>query len=198
VEQPEPPPPTGPEGGPVAPRNRLVLIGAVVVLAIVAAVAAWLVIDHRDSSSSAPTTTSVAKTGPVVLSAPGLNTLAAAVGQPIYWAGPQPKMYYELTRTTDGKVYVRYLPPGVTAGAPSAAYLTVATYPFPGAYEALREVADGREKPVAGGGIALVDGSHPQSVYVAFPGVDYQVEVYDPSPQRARAAALSGNVKPVA
>jgi hypothetical protein len=178
------------------PRNRLVVVGAVA-LAIVTAAVTWLVIDNLDSSSSGPTTTTVAKTGPVVLSATGLKTLAAAVGQPIYWAGPRPNMYYELIRTAEGKVYVRYLPPGVKAGAPEAVYLTVATYPFPGAYEALREVGGGREKPVAGDGIALVDSGHPQSVHVAFSGVDYQVEVYDPSPQRALAAALSGNVRPV-
>ena len=35
------------------------------------------------------------------------------------------------------------------------------------------------------------------SVLIAFPGVDDQIEVYDPSPQRALAAALSGKVRPV-
>jgi hypothetical protein len=103
---------------------------------------------------------------------------------------------YELTRTTAGKVYVRYLPFGVKAGAPKADYLTVATYPFAAAYEALQKVAGGQEKTVPGGGIALVDAGHPQSVHIAFPGVDYQLEVYHPSPQRALTDALSGDVQP--
>ena len=103
---------------------------------------------------------------------------------------------YELTRTTAAKVYVRYLPFGVKAGAPKADYLTVATYPFAAAYEALQKVADGQEKTVPGGGTALVDAGHPQSVHIAFPGVDYQVEVYHPSPQRTLTVALSGDVQP--
>jgi hypothetical protein len=32
---------------------------------------------------------------------------------------------------------------------------------------------------------------------MAFPGVDYQIEVYNPSPARSLSTALSGNVKPV-
>jgi hypothetical protein len=196
----------GPEGGTGLLRNPLVRIGAVVALAIAACLIAWLVIDSRGGSSSAtpagpaptsPQATTVAGTGPVNLSADGLRTLTAAVGQPIYWAGPKPNTTYELTRTTTANVYIRYLPPGVEAGAPKADYLIIVTYPFPGAYESLRKVAGGRERDVPGGGIALVDAGYPSSVHMAFPGVDFQVEVYDPSPQRALAVALSGDVQPV-
>jgi hypothetical protein len=35
----------------------------------------------------------------------------------------------------------------------------------------------GQEKTVPGGGTALVDAGYPQSVHLAFPGVDYQLEV---------------------
>ena len=63
--------------------------------------------------------------------------------------------------------------------------------------EALQNVSDSQEKAVPGGGIALVDAGYPSSVHMAFPGVDFQVEVYDPSPQRALAVALSGDVQPV-
>jgi len=189
-------------------RNPLVRVGAVVALVIAAGLIAWLVIGNSDSSSSAtpttttpaattPPTTTVAQTGPVNLSAAGLKTLAGAVGQPIYWAGPTSNVMYELTRNSTAKVYVRYLPFGVEAGAPKGDYLIVATYPFPGAYEALQKVAGGQEQTVPGGGIALVDAGYPQSVHIAFPGVDYQLEVYDPSPQRALEVAVSGDVQPV-
>jgi hypothetical protein len=53
---------------------------------------------------------------------------------------------YELTRNSTAKVYVRYLPFGVKAGAPKGDYLIVATYPFPGAYEALQRPT-ARSKP---------------------------------------------------
>ena len=172
-------------------------------MALAAGLIAWIVIDRRDDSKTSttsgpvPPTMTVPRTGPVIVSAAGLQTLARVVGDPIYWAGPRQKTFYELTRTTSANVYVRYLPPGVDAGAPKGNYLIVATYPFPGAFDALKKAAHGRERQVPGGAIALVDAGYPQSVHLAWPDVDYQIEVYHPSPARALAVALSGGVKPV-
>jgi len=50
---------------------------------------------------------------------------------------------------------------------------------------------------VAGGGIVVVSSQSPKSVYLGFPGQDYQVEVYDPSARRALRLATSGRVRPV-
>jgi len=184
------------EAPPARDRRRLVLFAVFLVLCACAAGAAvWLLGTEGDDSSTP--STSVAQTGPVNLSESGLATIAGAVDEPIYWAGPRPTTFYELTRTPDAKVYVRYLPPDVDAGAPGGSYLTIGTYPFADAYQALEQLADGHGQSVPGGGLALVDAKHPQSVHMAFPGVQYQVEVYDSSPERALAIALSGSVKPV-
>ncbi len=102
-----------------------------------------------------------------------------------------------MTRTSDGKVYVRYLPPGVEAGDRRADFLIIVTYPFKGAFDSLKAVADDRGQSVPGGGLALVHDGYPQSVHLAYPGVNYQIEVYDPSPRRSLAVALSGDVRPV-
>jgi len=48
-----------------------------------------------------------------------------------------------------------------------------------------------------GGGIAVQSARSPKSVYVAYPGSDVQVEVYDPSPERARRLALSDRLRPL-
>ena len=48
--------------------------------------------------------------------------------------------------------------------------------------------------PVGGGGVAFYSRSRPTSVYVAFPHVDYEIEVYDPSAGRARRLVRSGLV----
>src|ERR1044072_9011590 len=101
---------------------------------------------------------------------------------------------YELRRTTGNDIFIRYLPPRVAAGAKGAGDLTVATYPFNDALGALQKVSNGKGIPIAGGGLALVDESYPNSVHLAYPGVDYQVEVYDPSPAHAREVATSGLV----
>jgi hypothetical protein len=173
-------------------RRRLLWLGLVAAAAVaVVAVVAWLV--FRDDGSSTPQP-SAADNAPVLVTAATLRTIARVVPQPIYWAGPEAGTKYELTRAANGDVYVRYLPEGVKAGGEEGKHLIVATYPFEGAYAALQKVGGGQERQVPGGGIA-VPAQDPKSVHVAFPGVDYQVEVYDPSPEKALEVATSGRVK---
>ena len=176
-------------------RRRLALAGAVALVLLGGSIALVVVLS---GGSSSPTVNGpvASPIKPVALSAAGLATLAKAVHQPVYWAGPQKGYLYELTRTANRNVYIRYLPPGVDAGAKGAKYLIVATYPFPAAFEALKKVAAGRGVKIPGGGLALVDKSYPKSVHLAFPDVDYQVEVFDPSPARALEVATSGHVRP--
>jgi dipeptidyl aminopeptidase/acylaminoacyl peptidase len=177
-------------------RDPRILVGGLIAFATAAVLIAWLFVSG--SGSSPATKRSVATPiKPVAVSASGLSTLARAVGQPIYWAGQRPGYLYELTRTANGNVYVRYLPPGVDAGAKGANYLVVGTYPFPGAFATLQKLAQGRGINLPGGGLALVDKRYPKSVHLAFPKVDYQVEVFDPSPKRALSVASSGEIRSV-
>jgi hypothetical protein len=174
--------------------GRRAWVAGVIAVVIAAAVIAWLTVGRDSSSSTKGPVASAVQ--PVALNAAGLATLAGTVGQPIYWAGQRNGYLYELRRTDNGNVYVRYLPPGVDAGAKGAKYLIVATYPFSHALAALEKVAGGRGIQVPGGGLALVDPKYPKSVHLAFPKVDYQVEVFDPSPKRALEVATSGQVRP--
>jgi len=108
-------------------------------------------------------------------------------------------MTYELTETSDGRIYVRYLPRGIGVGDPKP-HTTVGTYPFRNPVAAVKAIAKetgGRTFSIAGGGLAAVDGNHPTSVYVAFPRSDYQIEVFDRSAARARQLVSSGLVVPV-
>ena len=168
-------------------------------LLAIAGVAVWLIF-NSGSGSKTPTQT-VAVIQPVGLSVSGLRTLAATLGQvhaqPIYWAGAKARDLYELRRTSNGNVYVRYLPAGVKVGDPAASYLTIATYPFQGAYAALKKVAGNRAVTISHGGIAFVDAKDPKSVHLAFPNINYQVEVYSPRPATALSVASSGTVRPV-
>lgn len=185
------------------PRLR---IGTAVAVAAGAGLAAWALVGHggpADSSSStdaAPPPTTAATTakpiGPVALSAQGLRTFMSTVDQPVYWAGPQAGFVYELTRTSAGKVFIRYLPAGVQAGSKKQVYLIVATYPFENSLQALNKLG-GPHVPIPRGGVAMVDEGHPQSVHLAYPGTDDQIEVYDPSPARSLRVARSGAVRPV-
>jgi hypothetical protein len=190
-------------------RDRSLRIGAVVALALAVAFVVWLFLRGNDSNSSTPTVSSPATTsatGPKVkplLEAASLRTLrtvATVVGHPVYWAGGRAATTYELTRTADGRIYVRYLPKGVKIGDQHADYLIVATYPVRNAFRAVQTAA--KEKGaqtfgIANGGKAVLNSSAPTNVYFAYPRTDYQVEVYDPHPGRARNLVASGKIRPL-
>jgi len=184
-----------------------VRIGAVVALAVAGGLGAWAIVGNEDtgtssgpdttSATTASSTTAAKPIAPVGLSAKGLRTLSATVSQPIYWAGPKPGYLYELTRTSNGSVFIRYLPPGAKVGSKQAIYLIIATYPFRGALQALKGLPSRPKLTIPGGGLAVIDHKDPKSVHLAYPGINDQVEVYDPSPARALAVAKSGTVRPV-
>jgi len=105
-----------------------------------------------------------------------------------------------LTRTASGLVYIRYLPPGAKVGNPRADYTIVGTYPKKDALKVLQDLAkqpDEKSVPAPGGGIAVYATNAPTNVYVAFPGSDEQIEVFDPSAKRALRLVTSGRVAPV-
>jgi hypothetical protein len=192
-------------------RQAPIRIGAVVALALAIAFVVWLVVrgNDNDNSSSTPKTSSTpapAKTTPKAhetvraASPQSLRALAKASGHPIYWAGPQPKVKYELTQVTDGRIYIRYLPKAVPLRTKHL-YPIVATYPVPNAYKAVRTAA--KESGAVTfrtkrGGLAVYNQSAPTNVYLAFPGSKYQVEVFDPNPSRARQLVRSGTIRPIA
>ena len=141
-------------------------------------------------------TNAVSSGNEAVLMTPArLKSEASFLGQPIYWAGPRKGYEYEFQRTATGYVYVRYLAQGLPAGA-AGKFLTVATYPFIGAFKGVKAAGKGKAFAGPGGSIIYVR-PDPTSVLVAFPGIDYEIEIYDPSPLVARLTAESGRVRAV-
>jgi hypothetical protein len=175
----------------------------IVAVAAAAATATWLIV--RGGGSSAPTAASTTTTatgpvsslGPVAASHSALVAFSAALQRPIYWMGPVKDDTYEFTEASSGDLYVRYLPKGVRVGDPRATFPVIATYPYRGALAALRAVAKDKGQRLLGGGFMLANAAYPKSVYIAYPGVAYQIEVYDPVTGRARTIALSGRVRAV-
>jgi len=138
-----------------------------------------------------PTLTTGLATAPQGLTLAGLRAFAKRVGHPVYWIGPRTNTTYEVTQTTDGRIYVRYLPRRTPVGT-TKPFLTVGTYPVPDALKATEAKASAGGSvrvPAASGGVAFYASSRPTNVYEAFPGVDYQLEIYDPS--RGAAALVS-------
>ncbi len=177
-------------------RWRLVAIALlVVVLPVVAGCGGG----GKSSPTATTSTTAAAVTpiGPVGMSSATLLAFAQGLGRPVYWLGPSAGFTYELTRTSSGNVFVRYLPRGVRIGDKRAAFTVVGTYPYPGALAALKAVPNAKKTNLTGGGVLVSTTADPLSVHLAYPGVDYQIEVYDPVAGRARTIALSGRVRPV-
>jgi hypothetical protein len=180
-------------------RRPKLRVGAVVAIAVAAAAVVWLVVRSGDSSGSAETPHVTAI--PAVSATPGrLHDLSVEVGRPIYWLGPREDRTYELTRTTLDRIYVRYLPSGVAVGTKDAKYPLVGTYPVDNAYDVLKQLATTAGESsfsAPKGGFAVYSADRPTNVYLAYPGSDVQIEVYDPSAEHARELITSGQVVPV-
>jgi hypothetical protein len=175
-------------------RVRRLRIVAVVAAAAAAAFLIWLIFIRDDNDSG----TKRAK--PVPASIADLRALSTSLGHSVYWVGRKPGYTYELTRTGEGNVYVRYLPPGVQIGDSRPNYLTVGTYPDPKAFDTVQTAAknkDARVKRIANGGLSVARSSRPTSVYLAYPNSGLLLEVYDPSAAKARRVVASGQVTPV-
>ncbi|TMK38877.1 MAG: hypothetical protein E6G56_13005 [Actinobacteria bacterium] len=173
------------------------MIAAAVVAAIVLVVVLLLT---SGGGGSKPRPTAVTRSAPVAASEAQLRALPATLGHPVYWVGPRPGNTYELTRFSDGGAWIRYLPSGVSVGAPNQTYVTVGSYPVADAYAAAQR---GARRPgattasAAKGGLLVIPPEHPQSVYVAYPGAKVLIEVYSPSPARSRKLASSTALVPL-
>jgi hypothetical protein len=178
-------------------RRQEIRVGAVIAVAIAIGVVVWLVA-IRDGGSSKSRITSIA---PTAVNAERLRELANDVGHPIYWAGPAANATYELTETSSGRIFVRYLPKGVPTGTNRSGYTIVGTYPVDNAYDVLNGLArkSGESSfPAPRGGFAVFGKATPTNVYLAYPDEkNVQIEVYDPSPKRARNLIDSGRIAPV-
>ena len=129
-----------------------------------------------------------------------LRNLSEKVGHPIYWLGKQAGHTYELTQLNNGRIFVRYLPHGVPIGSPQAIFTIVGTYPVPNAFNVQKKLAKKSGElsfTAPHHGLAVFSTARPTNVYLAYPGSNLQIEVFDPSPQRARNLIMTGRVVPV-
>ena len=164
-------------------------------LAVVAALVLWLAVKGDDSK-----TTANAGRPPRIVTTAELKDIAKSLGAPLYWAGPLKGSRIEYTAAENGRYFVRYLTGSAAAGDPRRAFVTIGTYPQADAY---KTVSSASKVPTAtsartqSGALVVTDKRRPSSVYFSFPGAKFQVEVYAPSPSRARRLVLDGTVRRV-
>ena len=176
------------------PRARLAI--ALLLAALLAAAGAYAAVTL--TREKAPVLPAAGK--PALLTGEVLAAVTAATGHDVYGvvapAGTRP----EVTRGSNGEVWVRYLAPGATLGDSRADYLTVGTYPRADALAAAKAAAEGDEQRSAelpDGGMMLWSVERPESVYAASPRSDLLVEVYSPDPEAARELVRGGAVAPL-
>lgn len=174
-----------------AKRNRLRLGAAIAALVAIVIV---IVAVSGGGSSKEPAN------GAEIVSVNELREKVALQGTPAYWAGELTGAQLELSQSGEGRTYVRYLTGGAEAGDPRPAFLTVGTYEIANPLAALR-----RQGHLPGGVLAkgprgatvYFSRTRPHSVYLAYPGVAAEIEVYDPSFRRALHLVNSGRIVPV-
>ena len=172
---------------------RPVQVVIVIAIALAAAFLVWY-FAIRDTESDDG---GARPAGPVAATRADIADLARRNNHPVYWAGNQPKTTdLELTQAGDGNIFVRYLTGNAPIDTPNPAYLTVGTYPFSAALHAVRVIArepGANAYDLPSGGLAVQNSHSPSSVYLAYPGENFQIEVYDPNPATALRLVKAGD-----
>lgn len=180
---------------PLAGRSLWLLRGGVVAVALVIAIVALIATSGEDEGPA-----TLPEAGSRIVSEGELAEAAAALGQPIYWAGPVEGTELELEELPEGEgARVRYVPEGGVAGEAPANVLTIGSYEVGDAVRALENFAaepGATTRRGSTGTEVFSNEERPTSVYFADPEGAVQVEVYDPSAAKAMSLALSGKVEP--
>lgn len=153
-----------------------------------------------DPQSTAMVNTAMPTGDARIVSEEEMASLPEEVNHEVFWAGPHDDAEIEFSADDAGNVHLRYLTGGAEAGDASQGFLNIGSYPFAGAYEATRKLANspGVVKVTEHGGVGFYDPANPYSVIIAWQEhPDLQVEVYDPVKNRALEVVRSGDIVPV-
>ena len=142
-------------------------------------------------------TTLAAKTsGGVCLSEKELRDLVSKQKITAYWAGPVSDATYSINTSTAGQVFVRYVLKGQNCDSENKDFRVIATYQVSGAYDSTKAAgsqSNGVSLANPDGSIVYFNKNVPTNVYLAYQGLDYQIEIYDPNPKEAVTLATTAN-----
>lgn len=168
---------------------------ALLFILVIALVAALAVLVFKDDGVK------LAADEPQIVSVSELEDLAAERNAPIYWLGERDGAEYEVTESSSGRFYVRYLDAGADAGDERAEFLTAGTYATGNGVAALRLASRNRNGAKLArtddGAVLLVDPGSPTNAHLAYRDEDVQIEVFSPKPGEALRLASRGAVQRV-
>jgi len=182
--------------GPETLKRRNALLGVGLAIVVAVALAVWALADDNGSDESSEP---AAATEPEIVSVKALRASAAAHATPVYWVGASAGTKLELSRPSPEQTYVRYLTGDAEAGD-SRKFLTVGSYTYADPAAALRARGSepgGVNATAPGGGVVYFDQADPKSVYLAYPGIEVEIEVFAPEFKEALQLVTDGRVVPI-
>ena len=172
----------------VAPSRKISNNSKTLILVAFAFLAGSL-LTYTVTSSSNPTPAVTTSTftdviaGKVALSETELISAVKKLGVDVYWAGPVKDAKYTLAVPAEGQAYIRYLPNGEGLTDTKPNYVVIATYTTNNAFSAT-QAAGNQTNGVTfintEGAAVYYNKETPTNVYVAYPNLNYQIEVFDP------------------
>ena len=161
---------------------KIVLL--MVLSALISSGVTYLVTNNSTPTPAASTSTfTEVIAGKVALTEPELIAAVKQLGIDVYWAGPVKDAKYTLAVPADGQAYVRYLPNGQGIEDTKPNYVVIATYTTTDAFTATQaagNTSNGVTFVNTEGAAVYYNKDTPTNVYVAYPNLNYQIEVFDP------------------
>lgn len=173
-------------------------LGSVATVVVIFLLSLFGIMNVNFGQSNVGTTNASAQSGTVALTESELREEVKKISVPVYWAGPLEGALYTLENQSNARIFVRYLPDGVIPPTGEASKRIIGTYILQDAFESTKTAGT----TVAGGiGLQNDDGAaiyynsnNPLNVYWAVPGIDAQVEIFDPNTGVALQLATSSGV----
>jgi hypothetical protein len=131
--------------------------------------------------------------GKVALTQPQLESLVAQESITVYWAGPRPGYLYSIDTTAKSRVYLQYIQADSNSKNVIANSRIIATYFTKDGFgrtvsAATRTGNTGFRNP--NGSVVFYAKNRATDIYLAFPGKEVQVEIFDPLAGQALSLAV--------
>jgi hypothetical protein len=136
--------------------------------------------------------------GQVALTETELKAIIKREGVTAYWSGPQANCLYSLEINANQQVFIRYLPDGKGIDDQQPNYAVIGTYPQADAFN-VTKAAGSQANSISfvnsDGAQVYYSKSLAKNVYLAYPNVAYEIEIYNPVEGAAlNLATASGKI----
>lgn len=111
----------------------------------------------------------------------------------VYWVGAEKGAKYVINAAVPSSISLRYIPAGAAINDSQVTYREVGTFTSANAFEVTKKAGslpNGVGFVNVDGNSVYYDSRDPKNVYLGIKGADFQVEVFDPRPDQALAAAI--------